>query len=107
MAPSVTQEMLEPAKLAFEVVVEAVELNEQDRKAILGNPEGQQARVRMVLAVFEEAGKLVGDGGAWLKAANHGAPFEGEPPLTFILRDPAKNLPATLKYLQGAYGGWA
>jgi hypothetical protein len=107
MARPVTQEMLEAAKRAFDGVAEAVELSEHDREAILGNPEGQHDRMAMLLGVFDEAGKLVGDGGAWLKAPNHGAPFEGEPPLAFILKDPAKNLPATLKYLGAAYGGWA
>lgn len=107
MARPVTQERLEAAERAFERVAGAIELSEPNRKTILGSPEGQHDRMGMFLAVFEEAGKLVGDGSAWLNASNHGAPFEGEPPLAFILKDPSKNLPTTLKYLRGAYGGWA
>ena len=107
MAERVTQELRDQVGAIFKKASEAVGLKEKDQALILGSTEGQLDRVALFLGIYEEAGRLFGDPGPWLKAPNRGEAFEGKPPLDFILEDPERNLRSTLQYLRGATGGWA
>lgn len=107
MAERVTQELRDQVGAIFKKASEAVGLKEKDQALILGGTEGQLDRVALFLGIYEEAGRLFGDPGPWLKAPNRGKAFKGKPPLDFILEDPERNLLSTLQYLRGATGGWA
>lgn len=66
-----------------------------------------QDRLGYFLVIVELAGDLVGDAGAWLRAANRAPMFAGKPPLDRLLQGRMEDLFATLNYLRGSYGGWA
>ena len=107
MAERVTQELRDQVGAIFKKASEAVGLEDKDRSLIFGEPKEQFDRIALFLGIYEEAGRLFGDPGPWLKAPNRGEVFGGKPPLEFILEDPGKNLLSTLQYLRGATGGWA
>lgn len=97
----------ESARAAFTRGVRALQLTQMECDSLLGDASTADDRVGNFLAIYELAGQLVGSSTDWLKAPNSGAPFGGKPPIVFILEDPGKHLPATLRHLRAAYGGWA
>jgi len=106
MAHPVTQDMVDAAMRAFESASERLGLSVAGQTAILGAPETRLDRLALFLAIYEEAGNLLGDSGSWLKAANRGSTFRGKAPLDYILEDPGQNLITTLQFLRSAMGGW-
>ncbi len=81
----------------FEKVADAFGLEDSARGVILGDPDVQLDRMALLLGIYEESARLVGDAGRWLKASNSGSPFEGRTPLAYILENPEDNL--TLRHL--------
>ncbi len=67
----------------------------------------QADRLGYFLAIYELGGRLVGSGGAWMKAPNSAPLFDGKPPLQRMLGGRMADLIDTLAYLKAVYGGWA
>jgi len=107
MSDPIEPSTLKAVKSAFKVAADAVGLNDQGIRSFLGEAELHLERMGQFLAVYDQAENITGSATDWLRAPNNGAPFEGKPPLQFILEEPEENLPHTLHYLQGTYGGWA
>ena len=95
------------ARELFEKVADAIGLEDSARGVILGESEVQLDRMALLVGVYEESARLVGDAGRWLKAPNAGSPFDGRTPLAYILENPEDHLRSTYRYLGGAYEGWA
>jgi hypothetical protein len=91
---------------AFDLAANSLGLQEQERKQILGDSNGQLERLGLFVWIFEEVGDALGEPGWWIKGPNRGAPFNGMSPLAFILEDPERNLLRTLQSFRKATGGW-